>query len=284
MTKQTTGPELPSDVLNYLSARKSLTLATSSPTGSPHAATLVYVNEGVAVYFSIRPDTRTAQNIAQNAAVAFTIDEYSPDWTRTEGVQGGGECRMLLDPAEIRRVHALFRAKFPFVNAEPSSHVAYFRIQPTELNHIRNQDSSGAGAGLDTEYRRNLVYSIFRDLPRERAETLSASLGQVEVAAGEVVVRQGAPGDKFFIIVQGEVEVVHDDSSGRQQRLATLKAGQFFGEIAVLRDQPRTASVRALVPTTLLTMERETFRNLIAGALSTTQDFDRIIRERLSAA
>ena len=78
--------------------------------------------------------------------------------------------------------------------------------------------------------------------------------------------------------------MVREDSGGQPQRLATLKAGQFFGEIAVLRDQPRTASVRALVPTTLLTMERETFRNLMAGALSTTQDFDRIIRERLSTS
>src|SRR6185503_3321064 len=135
MTNDKTGLDLPSDVLNYLGTRKSLTLATASPAGAPHAATLVYVNDGVTIYFSIRPETRTAHNISQNPAVAFTVDEYSPDWKDTEGLQGAGECRMLLDPAEIRRVHGLFRSKFSFLSAEPSNQVGYFRIQPTELNH-----------------------------------------------------------------------------------------------------------------------------------------------------
>ena len=100
--------------------------------------------------------------------------------------------------------------------------------------------------------------------------------------AGDVVVRQGALADKFFIIVEGEVEVLHADA-GEVRRVASLKAGQFFGEIAILRDRPRTATVRAVTPVTLLAMERETFQSLVAQALATTQDFDRVIQERLDA-
>ena len=283
MTNNAKAIDLPDGVMKYLSAQKTLTLATASSTGAPHAATLVYVNDGVTIYFSIRTDTRTAQNIAQNPAVAFTIDEYSPDWKQTEGIQGSGECAMLLDAAEIRRVHGLFRAKFPFLRAEPSSQIGYFRVRATQINYIHNEGTAAKDEiGLDTEYDRQLVYSIFRELPREKVEALTASLEQVRVAAGELVVRQGAPADKFFIIVDGEVEVVREGPDGPHQ-VAKLEKGQFFGEIGVLRDRPRTASVRALVPTTLMTMPRETFRNLMAGALATTQDFDRIIQERLKA-
>ena len=102
----------------------------------------------------------------------------------------------------------------------------------------------------------------------------------MEVGAGDVVVRQGAPADKFFIIIDGEVEVVRDDD-GQERTLATLGRGQFFGEMAILRDTPRMATVRALTPTTLFSMERDAFQNLVAGSIGTTQDFDRVIQQRL---
>ena len=69
--------------------------------------------------------------------------------------------------------------------------------------------------------------------------------------------RQGAPADKFFIIVDGEVTVLRDDGRSGEAPVATLRRGQFFGEIAILRDTPRTATVRAVTPVTLLTMDRE---------------------------
>ena len=113
-------------------------------------------------------------------------------------------------------------------------------------------------------------------------ENLAGRLETVSVNAGETIVRQGAPAEKFFIIVSGEVEVIHD-SNGSSQQVATLGPGRFFGEVAILRDVPRTATVRATEPTTLLTMDRDTFRALVAQSLGTTQDFDRIVRERLGS-
>src|SRR5439155_19474132 len=98
--------------------------------------------------------------------------------------------------------------------------------------------------------------------------------------AGDVIVRQGAPADKFFIIIDGEVEVVREDD-GEHRTLATLSRGQFFGEMAILRDTPRMATVRAVMPTTLFAMERDAFQGHVAGSMGTTQDFDQVIQQRL---
>src|SRR5262249_34570825 len=102
----------------------------------------------------------------------------------------------------------------------------------------------------------------------------------LQVEDGEVIVAQGDPADRFFIIVDGEVEVVHEEN-GDSRTLARLTAGQFFGEMAILRDTPRMATVRALGPATLFAMERDAFRDLVAQSLGTTQDFDQVIQQRM---
>jgi CRP-like cAMP-binding protein len=126
-----------------------------------------------------------------------------------------------------------------------------------------------------------MAYNIFRQLPRQEVESVVAKLGTTRAEAGDVIVRQGAPADKFFIIADGEVEVVREDDAGQEKTVAHLESGQFFGEMAILRDMPRAATVRAIKPTTLLAMDRETFRGLVAQSLGTTQDFDRVIQQRL---
>jgi CRP-like cAMP-binding protein len=193
---------------------------------------------------------------------------------------------VLLDSAAIRRVADLFAAKFPGVADTRTTGLSVYRIAPTELRFVEGADDAGAGgeaAGrtLGAAYRSRAVYSVFRDLPEQEAATLAARLVPLEVAPGEVIVRQGAPADKFFIIVAGAVEVEREDG-GEPRVVATLGPGQFFGEVAILRDSPRTATVRATAPTTLLAMERDAFRALVAQSLATTQDFDRVIRRRLA--
>lgn len=274
--------DVPAHVLDYLGEQKTLTLASASLSGVPHAATLVYASEGMVIYFATRPGTTTVRNVQQNPVVAFTIDEYTEDWSKTRGIQARGECQEILSPDEIRRVVQLFQTKFPFLAGGSNSNLAFFRLSPSELQFINNADGgTQVGQTLGTEYRRSLVYSVFRSLPHHQVETIAAKLGTVKVNAGEIIVRQGAPADKFFIIVEGELEVSRDDQG--DQPLARLSAGQFFGEIAILRDTPRTATVRAVTPATLLSMDRETFQSLVAQSLSTTQDFDRVIQQRLSS-
>ena len=81
--------------------------------------------------------------------------------------------------------------------------------------------------------------------------------------AGEAVLRQGDSADRFYIIRHGEVTVTQRDETGRDAVLATLGPGQFFGEMGLLADTPRTASVHARTELEVLTLDRETFRRVL---------------------
>ena len=75
---------------------------------------------------------------------------------------------------------------------------------------------------------------------------------------GEYVVREGEAGDSMYLVISGEVEVVRQ-SAGRECYLAVLGAGQFFGEMALIDEEPRNASVRALGQTEVLPLDRANF-------------------------
>jgi len=275
--------ELPQHVLDYMDEQKTLTLATASGSGVPRATTLLYVNRGPTLYLWVRPETTTAKHVEQNPFVSFAIDEYAEDWRQTKGIQANGECEVVLNGEEIARAALLFGQKFPTVSAGSSTVGIYFlKITPTQLEFIDNTQASGEKSSEEfgVEYRRETVLNVFGDLPEEEGETISAELQTMQVDAGEVVVRQGGPADKFFIVVDGELEVVRDED-GEERQVATVGAGELFGEIAIMRDTPRGATLKATKPATLLAMERDTFRDLVARALGTTGDFDQVIRQRL---
>jgi uncharacterized protein YhbP (UPF0306 family) len=273
--------DVPSHVLDYLGAQATLTLATSSSTGTPHATTLTYVNDGPVVYAWTRPETATATNMDQNPIVAFAIDEYTPDWRDTKGIQATAQAQVVLNSDEVSRVKELFEQKYPALAGTLALNVSIYRLTPTQLQFIDNSaaDTERSGHG-GVDYHRDVVYSVFRDLPQQEVDTIRAQLQTMQYDAGDVIVRQGAPADKFFIIIDGEVDVVREEG-GAQHELATLKRGQFFGEMAILRDAPRMATVRARVPTTVFAMERDAFRGLVGQSIGTTQDFDRVIKQRL---
>ena len=87
-----------------------------------------------------------------------------------------------------------------------------------------------------------------------------------------IIVQQGEPGDRFCFLHQGEAEVLLEEESGLIHRLATLQAGDFFGEIALLREVGRTATVRALGPVEVLSLDRETFITLVESSNFGTED------------
>jgi CRP-like cAMP-binding protein/uncharacterized pyridoxamine 5'-phosphate oxidase family protein len=279
MGRVTPALDVPPHILEYLDAQPTLTLATASRGGVPRATTLTYVKDGVAIYVWTRPETTTARHMEQNPVVAFAIDQWTPEWRDTKGIQAAGEARVVLNPSELEHVAELFAEKYPALVDLIGPGVTIFRISPTELQFIDNTES-GDSTGAGVSYRRDLVYSVFSGLPPEEAESVAAKLQTMAVAAGDTIVRQGAPADKFFIIVDGEVEVLREDD-GIERRLATLAQGQFFGEMAILRDSPRMATVRAVKPTTLFAMERDSFRGLVAQSMGTTRDFDQVIQGRL---
>ena len=102
--------------------------------------------------------------------------------------------------------------------------------------------------------------SIFTPLPVATLERISHDLIPVAVQTGEEVITQGDQGDRFFLIEEGEVEVFEDGDFCRAEG-----PGESFGEIALLRDVPRTATVRTKVPTRLLALERDQFIAAVTG-------------------
>jgi putative ABC transport system ATP-binding protein len=95
-----------------------------------------------------------------------------------------------------------------------------------------------------------------------RADQLAALPGRVEVyEPGQVIVREGDPvneSSKFYLIRRGSVEVLRD-AGGRTQKLADMGPGRYFGEVALLMNQPRNATVRALTRVEVYTVDRATF-------------------------
>ena len=272
--------EVPGNVLEFMRAQHTLTLATASPSGIPRARTFLYVNEGPRIYFWSRATTSTARQLQQNPLVAFTIDGYSGDLNDTQGVQGIGECSVLLSGEEIARVADLFGQKFPTLAPGSTMSISFFRITATELQFIDNasapnSDSSGA---FGAEFHRERSYSVIMAVPLRPADTVIAELSSQSAAAGDTIARAGTPADKFFILVDGEAEMVRADGE-----VTALSAGQLFGEVAIMRDQPRGATVTAKTDLKLLSLDRNTFRDLVAQAMEIAPDFDQVIRARLDA-
>jgi MFS family permease len=117
---------------------------------------------------------------------------------------------------------------------------------------------------------------IFAPLPEPTVELLGSKLVPVHCSAGEVVFRQGDHGDRYYLVKSGTVEVEID---GEQSR--TLEAGEGFGEIALLRDVPRTATVAAATDVDLFALERDDFLTAVTGHAESTERADSLIASRV---
>ncbi len=112
---------------------------------------------------------------------------------------------------------------------------------------------------------------LFAELPPPAIEGLAASLTPVELPAGTVLLRQGDPGDAYYVIADGHLDVTQD---GRLLRQCGRGAG--VGEIALLRAIPRTATVTANGPATVYRLSRNEFLTAVLGHAATQRHADRI--------
>ena len=119
---------------------------------------------------------------------------------------------------------------------------------------------------------------LFRPLPPATLEQLATAAARVRAAAGEDVVRQGAAGDHFYVIVHGELDVSVDGRAAQP-----LRAGDYFGEIALLRDVPRTATVRAKTDVELLALDRDDFLAAVTGNAASAEAAQAVVAARLAA-
>ncbi|MGG2200416.1 ABC transporter transmembrane domain-containing protein [Paenibacillus validus] len=109
-----------------------------------------------------------------------------------------------------------------------------------------------------------------------------ASLFSTETCKeGEAIVREGEEGHKFYIIVRGKFEIVKQVPEEGDKRVAVLQDGDHFGEIALLRDIPRTATVRAMGPSVLLSVRREQFQILTNQYPQILQTLEQTLKKRI---
>jgi ATP-binding cassette subfamily B protein len=112
------------------------------------------------------------------------------------------------------------------------------------------------------EALRLMQVPLFAGLDGDVAAALANRLSVERFAPGSVIVNEGERGTTMYIVDRGTAEVLVHDTSG-QRRLADLRAGDYFGEMALLYDVPRTATVRATSPLQVLSLSREDLDELL---------------------
>ncbi len=142
---------------------------------------------------------------------------------------------------------------------------------------LRHLENVAAAPRERTDLLRRVPFLVL--LPEPAIGQLADALVPVHAAAGEQLIRQGDEGDRFYIVEQGGVTVSVD---GREVQRGG--PGYFFGEIALLRDAPRTASVSAVGETELLALERDDFLATVTGHADSAKEAHAIVSSRLGLA
>jgi CRP-like cAMP-binding protein len=105
---------------------------------------------------------------------------------------------------------------------------------------------------------------LLAELPGEQLRKLSERMRREQVPMGGTVVREGEDAERFYVVLSGMLNVTQEVRGDRR----TLKPGDYFGEVALAMDCPRTASVRALTPSVVASCDRATFDELIRPLFS----------------
>lgn len=146
----------------------------------------------------------------------------------------------------------------------------------TALSWRRLLRTDAAGTVRPRELAALMSVPFFTSLSGQALERLAAALVPVSVRVGGRIITQGEVGDRFYIISSGTVEVSIDARPVR-----TMTAGESFGEIALLREKTRTASVTAVTPVELLALDRHHFVETVTGQPVAAAAADTLIHSRL---
>ena len=145
-------------------------------------------------------------------------------------------------------------------------------MNPTAVMTIRE----GEMAPIDQKLELLKHVPLFKDVSRHDLEQIGQLAEEVDVPAGQVLTREGAPGSEFFVIVDGNVRIdVHGET------VRTMDAGDFLGEIALVDDGPRTATATTTTPAKLLVLGRREFRALMDDYPSIEHSVMHCLVERL---
>ena len=145
-----------------------------------------------------------------------------------------------------------------------------------ELREIRASQPEKLTVGPE-ELLKNVPF--FSDMPSSEFSVVAAKLWPRTVPAGEIIVRQGGSGSSLFLVARGVIRVSRQDG-GVTRDLATLIAGEFFGEMALLHGTPRTATCRAMTPCALYELRRDDIEVVRAACPEMQRALEKADRQR----
>jgi len=248
-----TAVQIPSEVLSYLDLHHVITLGTASFTGMPHAATIAYVSDPAGVFFSMHADELTVRNIAANKWASFTVDDYTPEFRKVRELRGVGRCGSV-DDADRGVALELFARKLP--DLPPESLQNLHLIRPLELHFVDYEYTAGVAVPMESTKVYASTDSAAVPAP------FSTQLDHLVLEPGEVIVRQGERSERFFIIVDGEVEV-RREGHGQDVIVTRHGPGQLFGEVGALTGAPQTATFVAVTKTVVMAVNRSSFQDFV---------------------
>lgn len=142
--------------------------------------------------------------------------------------------------------------------------------------------------GFIWEVRRLYDHYLAEALPSLTKEQLVAATPKLERLVfnkGDIIVKQGDIADRFYIISKGRVDVIHENKDGSEEHIAELHHGQYFGEVGLMNNTKRIATVRAADNTVeVMALDRDAFSNLMQVSETSKQDVNRIMKQRIATA
>src|SRR6266851_743910 len=124
---------------------------------------------------------------------------------------------------------------------------------------------------------------LFTDLPDTELNKIARLLKEHKYAENELIFVQGEPGDGLYIILQGRVRIASTDQLGRERVLAFYGPGEFFGDMAVLTGEPRSATASASTNLRVLQLRKDDFDVLVATSVGMMRGMLRVMVERQTA-
>jgi CRP-like cAMP-binding protein len=150
------------------------------------------------------------------------------------------------------------------------------------IEHVRMEKKQQLQSQAASQNRLEVLKDLwmFAPLTAEQKNELAAGASDVFLADGQTLFHQDDPGDSLYVIRKGEVDVLVRVGDGTPAKVATLKAGNFFGEMSALTGQPRSATIRAAGELSCVRIGKEDLQTVFAADPAIMEKISQIIAER----
>jgi len=261
--------------------RKMVPLTTLS---GPHFAALCAANSveehPIGSVLFRRGDTDTHFVYLLSGEISLEADAL---WI--ENIAAGSEsARFPLAHQIPRKIDAVVRNPVRCVRIDPESinnpPFVYYEEEPSYMVTIEVESDSN-GSSQDEDWMTALLKSpIFQRLPPSNLQKILMALQEISIKQGEVILRQGEPGDYYYLIKKGTCVLTRRPTpNAKEIKLAELKAHDSFGEDALISGQPRNVTITALTDMQLLRLDKDKFTTLIKQPVLQYIDYPGLLDE-----